>query len=66
MQITANGKRHDIPAGTTIATFVESLELCANAFAVELNREIVPRGRHVETRLREGDAVEIVTFVGGG
>src|SRR5438445_106127 len=33
---------------------------------VEVNREVVPRPRHAEHLLRAGDAVEIVTLVGGG
>jgi sulfur carrier protein len=34
--------------------------------AVEVNREIVPRSQHAERVLAEGDAIEVVTFVGGG
>jgi thiazole synthase len=34
--------------------------------AVEVNRDVVPRARHPEHPLREGDTVEIVTLVGGG
>ena len=34
--------------------------------AVERNGEIVPRGRHADTPLAEGDQIEIVVAVGGG
>ena len=34
--------------------------------AVEVNLELVPRARHAEQILAEGDRVEIVTLVGGG
>jgi sulfur carrier protein len=33
---------------------------------VELNLEVVPRARHGDTLLHEGDRLEIVTLVGGG
>jgi thiamine biosynthesis protein ThiS len=33
---------------------------------VELNRGVVAREAHATTLLKEGDAVEIVQFVGGG
>jgi thiamine biosynthesis protein ThiS len=33
---------------------------------VERNREVVPRAEHGETKLDEGDRLEVVTFVGGG
>jgi sulfur carrier protein len=34
--------------------------------AVELNLDVVPRAKHAETLLRDGDRLEIVTLVGGG
>jgi thiamine biosynthesis protein ThiS len=34
--------------------------------AVELNRDIVPRDRWLQTHLKDGDRLEIVHFVGGG
>ena len=38
----------------------------ADRVAVELNRDIVPRDQWAETKLPEGDRLEIVHFVGGG
>jgi sulfur carrier protein len=34
--------------------------------AVELNLEVIPRARHAETILKDGDKIELVTLVGGG
>lgn len=34
--------------------------------AVELNGEILPIAKYPETILKDGDKVEIVSFVGGG
>ena len=34
--------------------------------AVERNGEIVPKSRHAEARLAEGDRLEVVVAVGGG
>jgi thiamine biosynthesis protein ThiS len=42
------------------------LGLDARKVAVERNREIVRRGGFEEVRVSEGDAFEIVHFVGGG
>ena len=40
---------------------------CGRAYvAVEVNLELVPRRRHAEHVLRDGDRVEVVTLVGGG
>jgi sulfur carrier protein len=38
----------------------------ADRVAVELNRELVRRDRWSQTKLSEGDKLEIVHFVGGG
>jgi sulfur carrier protein len=50
----------------TLANLVEQLGMKQDRVAVELNRNIVPRGQWAETQLAEGDQLEIVHFVGGG
>lgn len=65
MKLTINGEAKDSVA-TTLAALVESLGMKPDRVAVELNREIVPRGQWAETLLKDGDRMEIVHFVGGG
>ena len=45
---------------------VTTLDLRPELVAVERNRDLVPRDRRAETRLEEGDQLEVVTLVGGG
>ena len=66
MRITVNGETREVPGGTTVAALVESLGVPRQATAVEINRELVPRSQHTARPLADGDAVEIVTLVGGG
>lgn len=66
IQVVVNGESHEIPAGTTVSELIARLGLGGKPVAVERNREVVPRARHPETALAEGDRVELVTFVGGG
>jgi thiamine biosynthesis protein ThiS len=66
VSITVNGKKQSFVEGPTIAELLECLEAPSEAVAVEVNRLIVPRKSHREQRLCDGDAVEVVTFVGGG
>jgi sulfur carrier protein len=66
MQITVNGEPKSIEPGTTVAALVVALGLGAGPVAVERNREVVPRAQHATTLLADGDALEIVHFVGGG
>jgi sulfur carrier protein len=66
MKVTINGESRELPEGSTISKMLECLELTGRRVAVEVNREIVTRSRHDTTTLNPGDAVEIVTLVGGG
>lgn len=66
MQIQLNGAAQEVQAETTVAELLQSLQLDPRTLAVERNEELVPRGRHQATQLQPGDAVEIVTLVGGG
>ena len=66
MQVTVNDEPHRLPAGATVADLVTSLGLGPRRVAVEVNREIVARATYAERVLRDGDAVEIIPFVGGG
>ncbi len=66
LQIRVNGDSREIADGTTVAGLIEALDLPRDGVAVEVNREIVPRRKHSEHQLADGDDLEIVTFVGGG
>ncbi|MGA3196316.1 MAG: sulfur carrier protein ThiS [Terriglobales bacterium] len=65
MNLTINGESRTASA-ETLSALVEQLGMKPDRVAVELNREIVPRDRWPQTRLNEGDQLEIVHFVGGG
>lgn len=66
MQIVVNGETQRLDDGATVADLVHVLQLVPERVAVELNGQLVRRGNHTETPLRDGDRVEIVTLVGGG
>ena len=66
MKITINGEERDFASLSTLSGLVEQLGMKPDRIAVELNRELIPRERWAETRLSEGDRLEIVHFVGGG
>ncbi len=66
MQVTINGSPRDVPDDLTVRDLVVHLGLGGGPVAVEVNREIVPRAEHGSHKVRGGDAIEIVHFVGGG
>jgi len=66
IEIVVNGDPRTIDHGTSVRALVEQLGLAPEQVAVERNRVIVPRAEHAAVELTAGDALEIVTFVGGG
>jgi sulfur carrier protein len=66
MQIYLNGENREVFEGITIAALIEELKLAGKPVAVEVNRELVTKSLHAESRLKAGDRVEVVSFVGGG
>ena len=65
IKIMLNGEQRQVREGS-VADLVASLGLDFKKVAVERNRVIVPRSTLAEVALAEGDALEIVHFVGGG
>ncbi|WP_144898174.1 sulfur carrier protein ThiS [Luteimonas cucumeris] len=67
MDIYLNGDVVSLSDSTrTITALLLEQDLGERRVAVEVNGEIVPRGRHGEHRLQPGDRVEIVHALGGG
>lgn len=66
IQIRLNGEPHTLSTNLTAAGLVEQLGLSGRRIAVEINEEIVPRSQHADTRLVDGDQVEVVHAIGGG
>ena len=64
--VRVNGDARELPAGASVADLLRELGLESGRVAVERNREVVPRAAHAGTKLEPGDALEVVTFVGGG
>ena len=66
LTITLNGDPRRVAAGSSVADVLASHDLPAEKVAVERNLAIVPRSTLADVVLAEGDALEIVHFVGGG
>ncbi len=66
MEITVNGQTIKLDEPLTIAQLLQRFGLEPVRVAVEKNRDIVPRKAYAQAAISPGDAIEIVTFVGGG
>ncbi|MDX2035442.1 MAG: sulfur carrier protein ThiS [Isosphaeraceae bacterium] len=64
--IILNGERREFAEPISVAGLLGLLGVKPEQVAVEINRSILPRSRHAETMVADGDEVEVVTFVGGG
>ncbi len=66
MRIRLNGDPYDLPGPLTVSELLARLGIDGRRVAVEHNLIVLKRAAFDTTRLREGDEVESVNFVGGG
>ena len=66
MEILLNGQPCRTREGATLDDLLREQGLAERRVAIEVNGEIVPRGRHATHVLQPGDTVEIVHALGGG
>ncbi len=66
MKISVNGEQKELDDGTVLQALIDEMNLEGKRYAVEVNREIVPKRQHPDYELKEGDVIEIVHAVGGG
>ncbi|MDI6865099.1 sulfur carrier protein ThiS [Thermodesulfovibrio yellowstonii] len=65
MKIKLNGNDIDVKA-KTIEELLKELDINPQRVVVEVNLEIIKRDRFADYKIKEGDSIEIVNFVGGG
>lgn len=65
MEITVNGIQETCAPGS-LAQLVAAKGLAAQSLVIELNQQIIKQEDWASTSLREGDVLELLSFVGGG
>jgi len=66
VEVTANGEKRLLPAGSTVMDLLDHLGLGARWVLVELNGQPVERANLTVTSLADGDRLELVRAVAGG
>lgn len=66
MRITLNGESQEVTPNLSVAGLLEQLALQPDRVAVEINLTILERSKFSTWTLKEGDRVEIISFIGGG
>ena len=63
--VRINGENLDL-VGKSVAEYLNSAGYDLMRVAVEINGDIVPKAQYADTVFKNGDSVEVVSFVGGG
>ena len=66
MRVTVNGNLMELEDGIAVSGLLGSLGLSDKRVAVELNRAILCKEGYCAAGLKDGDIVEVISFVGGG
>ncbi len=66
MDVVINGEHKRVTPGASLLDVLSQLQLDPRAVVVEHNRRIVRRPALADVKVSEGDAIELVHFVGGG
>ena len=64
--ITVNGKEVTLTGALCVADYLEQNNYQIKRIAVEMNGDILPKYSYSDTMLKDGDRLEVVSFVGGG
>lgn len=65
MRVTINGKAEEV-AGGTVLEMLKTKDVEPQMVAVELNSKILERDELGHTILKDGDALELLFYMGGG
>lgn len=66
MKVTVNGDERGLADGTTVGALVADLAVGTKGVAVARNQEVVPRSEWDQTRLADGDRIEVLNARKGG
>ena len=66
IHIQLNGEMRAWRRDGTVADLLRELDIQTERVAVELNLHIIDRAVLSEQRLKDGDRLEILSFIGGG
>jgi len=66
MRLIINGEDLEVSKSGTLQELLGELRIKPERVAVEVNLSIIKKADYDSCRLKDGDRIEIVNFVGGG
>lgn len=64
--IQLNGEEYAIEGDAGLVALLDRLKMRRGRVAVEINQAVIPRAQYDAVKLKPGDTVEVINFVGGG
>ncbi|WP_315069508.1 sulfur carrier protein ThiS [uncultured Clostridium sp.] len=64
--VKINGEEVSIESGLSLEEVIVNQGYTIEKTVVELNGEIIPKTQYKQTNIKDGDALEVISFVGGG
>ena len=65
MQVTINGKTEEV-SGSSVLEVLRAKDVSPQMVAVELNSKMLERDELGSTVVKDGDAIELLFYMGGG
>lgn len=65
MRVTINGKTEEV-LGSTVLEILNAKDVSPQMVAVELNSKMLERDELGRTHVKDGDAIELLFYMGGG
>ena len=66
MKLIINGQNKELPHANNLADVVTACCKVPKNIVTEVNGAIIPCGQWEQVSVKEGDTIELVSFVGGG
>ena len=66
IKIKVNGKVKTVLNNSKLSDLLKNLNIPLKKVAIELNQEIIDKKKTNNIKLKKGDKIEIVHFIGGG
>lgn len=66
INVTVNDICHQLESETTLQELLKRLGVQKEGTAVAINNAVIPRSKHADIKIVNGDKLEIIRAVGGG
>ena len=66
VKINLNGKKRLISSKMSLKSLLNNNKIPLNKVAIEINKKIINKKKISKIKLKNGDKIEIVHFIGGG